>query len=231
MKIFAPNANSPLPALKKVLMVSMPTYFNPRWERLVARGRIDEVDFYKQSFIRQVLIARSFVQTSRSNPRSVDTMLHMANKFLWSNQKNLELHLLIDMVADKQVSINARQGLHSVRVIKNEGILPIDGAVFKQLEAEKFDAVLLLYPDAIGLGWTLVERRLRQLKVAHTIVLNGRQRVFALDAEAHRKLLWRRLLERSWLVETALALSMAIISIPLSIYDLTLGRWIFGQAK
>lgn len=62
--------------------------------------------------------------------------------------------------------------------------------------------VVLLYPDAIGLGFTPVEHSVaRQASQAAVEVLNGRRRQFAFDAASRRALRSRRFLEWTMLVE------------------------------
>jgi hypothetical protein len=62
--------------------------------------------------------------------------------------------------------------------------------------------VVLLYPDAIGIGFGDIERRLQSVAPRATLhVLNGRRRGFLLDAATHRALRLRRFLECSMLVE------------------------------
>jgi hypothetical protein len=71
--------------------------------------------------------------------------------------------------------------------------------------------VVLLYPDAIGLGWAPIERGLPADVTAR--VLNGRRREFTLDRRARRALRVRRALERSLAGET-LALAAILVASP-----------------
>lgn len=62
--------------------------------------------------------------------------------------------------------------------------------------------VVLLYPDAIGLGFTPIEHSvIRQAPQAAVEVLNGRRRQFAFDGSSRRALRFRRFLEWTMLVE------------------------------
>ena len=67
----------------------------------------------------------------------------------------------------------------------------------------KADTVVLLYPDAIGLGFAPLERKIGQLRKRGAVVrvLNGRRRDFALDGATMLALRTRRMLERSMLAE------------------------------
>jgi hypothetical protein len=76
---------------------------------------------------------------------------------------------------------------------------------------EVADSVLLIYPDALGLGWAPLEMRLPSVPV---YVINGRRRIFLLTAIVRRKLCWRRLLANTRVAE--LLASIAIV--PLAAY-------------
>lgn len=80
---------------------------------------------------------------------------------------------------------------------------------------------VLLYPDAIGLGFTPLERRLRGRKLH---VLNGRRRDFALDARTLRRLRVRRLIERMMLGEAVMVPLVVALALPLAIFDALRGR-------
>lgn len=85
-----------------------------------------------------------------------------------------------------------------------------DGRVVESA-VEATGDVVLLYPDAIGLGWERIERELGSATSIR--VLNGRGREFSLDRRARRALKVRRLLERSFVVEAAL-LAAGIVATP-----------------
>ncbi len=77
------------------------------------------------------------------------------------------------------------------------------------------DAVVLLYPDSIGIGFGAIERRLRRAVPGAAIrVLNGRRRVFALDGATRRRLRIRRALERSMVIECVLG-ALFLIATPI----------------
>jgi hypothetical protein len=87
------------------------------------------------------------------------------------------------------------------------------------------ERVVLLYPDAIGIGFGGIERRLLRLEPHGVItVLNGRRRVFELDRRVRRRLLLRRFLERSMLIECILGVGMLAATPFLVCLDLARGR-------
>lgn len=78
------------------------------------------------------------------------------------------------------------------------------------------DTVVLLYPDAIGLGWYHIESAVRREKAAWaaTRVLNGRRRDFLLNCTSRAGLGFRRLAEHSMLGEL-LALPLFLLLTPI----------------
>jgi hypothetical protein len=88
------------------------------------------------------------------------------------------------------------------------------------------ETVILLYPDAIGLGWEGVERAVLAAAPpgARIEVLNGRRRRFAFDASARRALRARRVLERTMLVEALAAPVIIGLAPVLWLVDAVRGR-------
>lgn len=85
--------------------------------------------------------------------------------------------------------------------------------------------VILLYPDAVGLGYGHVERIVhRAAPNAALEVLNGRRRAFALDRQARRGLMLRRFFERSMLLELVMGLGLLIATPVLLALDVSRGH-------
>lgn len=94
-------------------------------------------------------------------------------------------------------------------------------------EAADCETVVLLYPDAIGLGFGAIERQvLRNRRGRHRArVLNGRKRDFLLTPPVRRGLRLRRMLERTMAGELLFAL-VFLVTTPLMLsLDLVRGRW------
>ena len=86
-------------------------------------------------------------------------------------------------------------------------------------------AIVLLYPDAIGMDFGWIERTLAgRYRSTPVFVLNGRRRLFRLDREMQRKLAVRRLLESSRFPEFALCLAFAMTTPFLALFDMIRGR-------
>jgi hypothetical protein len=88
------------------------------------------------------------------------------------------------------------------------------------------ERVVLLYPDAIGVGWGPVERRIRKRAPRRTEVrvLNGRRRDFELDGRTRRQLRLRRILEKSLAGEALATVLFLVVTGPLLATDLVRGR-------
>jgi hypothetical protein len=100
----------------------------------------------------------------------------------------------------------------SVSQIGTLGRIELSSADELSRNADRFDTVALIYGDALGLGWSRLEARLRALRSRNVIFVNGRRRVMTLDASAWRALGWRRFLANTRLPElffAALALPVA----------------------
>lgn len=88
------------------------------------------------------------------------------------------------------------------------------------------DVVVLLYPDAIGLGFGGIESLVaRNRKHWATVrVLNGRRRSFVLSRTAHAGLRMRRAIERSMMGEALLIVPFVMVTPFLVAIDLLRGR-------
>lgn len=85
--------------------------------------------------------------------------------------------------------------------------------------------IVLLYPDAIGLGWGRIERQLATV-APHAVLqaLNGRRQRMLLDPATRRALRLRRFLERTFVIELVAGLAMLIATPCLLAIDLLRGR-------
>lgn len=85
--------------------------------------------------------------------------------------------------------------------------------------------VVLVYPDATGLGWAPIERHVRRRGGGTEIrALNGRRRDFALDGPTRRALRLRRGLERTMLLEMVAAPLVVLLGALLAGWDRLRGR-------
>lgn len=207
----------------KTLWVLKATYFNPTWERTVSGKRIDQIDFYQLNFLRKVLVSASWVRQTRANPRSHEYMLDAAMQIFGSGKTVDKVDLLIET---SEVPLAEEWQKHFGHIYKAnaENYHRMQHNLVEELKQARYDMVVLLYEDAIGLGWENVERLMERIQTAQVIVLNGRKRIFKFDKVAKRKLVWRRFLETSWLSEVVLAPLLVVCSLAFFVYDVSLGK-------
>lgn len=88
---------------------------------------------------------------------------------------------------------------------------------------EEKNLIILLYPDAIGLGWGKIERQYKR-RFKNITVLNGRGRIFTLDASTYTSLKVKRFLEITFLPELILTPFLFMIGVALALKDKISGR-------
>jgi hypothetical protein len=86
---------------------------------------------------------------------------------------------------------------------------------------ETADSVLLIYPDALGLGWAPLESRLPRGQV---YAVNGRRRIFPFNANARRKLRWRRVLASTRATELLATIAIVPLAAGLAAWDVLRGK-------
>jgi hypothetical protein len=90
-------------------------------------------------------------------------------------------------------------------------------------EAPAYDHVVLVYPDALGLGCDQAERAAMRGR-ASVFVINGRRRAFRLTPAVRRRLHIRRVLAHTRLVERGFALAVRPVGSALASIDRLMGR-------
>ncbi len=86
-----------------------------------------------------------------------------------------------------------------------------------------YDNVVAVYADALGLGCERAEARLVR-ESGSILVLNGRRRVFRLDASLAHRLDVSRFLASTRIVERTLAVAVRPFAAALALFDLMTGR-------
>jgi len=88
------------------------------------------------------------------------------------------------------------------------------------------DTTILVYPDAIGLTFGGLERRLIAAGARNIVVLTGRRRLFPLSRDARRSLRWRRLLASTRIIELLAGVMIIPAAALLAGYD-----WLKGGSR
>lgn len=68
-------------------------------------------------------------------------------------------------------------------------------------DLSEYDDVLIAWPDAIGIGQHVLEKRIKMNRCTPPYVVSGRRRFFSLDEDMQRRLNWRRALARTRLAD------------------------------
>lgn len=144
----------------------------------------------------------------RANPRSLEYMLDRAAEF----------------------KAQFAPGAAADVLVTGEAVIPEKHRVWiRQVQTAPvnfngYDTVVLLYPDAIGLGWGPVERSLRDLRARQYLIINGRRRIFVWDDASRCALAWRRLLYRVSFSEALFAALIFVAGAWFAAADLWTGR-------
>lgn len=147
-----------------------------------------------------------------ANPRSLDYISHVLRDVL-AEVRPENVDVTVDEGwGDAPAAIDGLAGARRARIAS---LGPADLA--------GYDRVLIVYPDPLGLSWGALERRLAGA-VAGLIVLNGRRRIFPLDARWRRALAWRRFLAETRLAELAASVAIWPVAAGFALADRVRGR-------
>ena len=201
------------------LCVLRPTRISPRWERAIAGSPVGEFDTRNLSGWQKVLTWRSGQIHYNANVREPQYMVQLLRGFVGILGMPVNLDLLVDAKSATRLPSDAHEWFRHVWVTHNESFRNCLDEKPISLRSRTYDTLIFLYPDSTGLGWRAVERNLRTLKVRQTLVINGRGRIFLYDRQTRNALLWRRIIERSRIVESAMALAFLAAALPLAAWD------------
>jgi hypothetical protein len=203
---------------ERVLCVLGETLVHPRWERLVTGAPIGRTPPKQLRPRQRMLVWKSLQQYRNANPRDAAYMLTALEEMLTSATTK-QIHVDLLMPAWMRPTVDERMLARFERswLFESPGNL-LDQKTMSDLKSRGYDAVILLYPDGNGMGWSSLERGLSRLN-APTVVLNGRRRLFLFDAPTRRSLRMRRCVERSWVVESVAIAAVVPVGLLLAGYD------------
>ena len=145
----------------------------------------------------------------QANPRPLGTQIELARAALALGQASTVRTVIDEGFAGDEIG-DLALGDSATEIFDLSNAIPsLAGA----------DTVILVYPDALGLGFGGLETRLRRGGAKNIVVLTGRRRIFPLTSEAMRAFRWRRILARTRLVELAAAAAVIPIAVVLTCYD------------
>ncbi len=138
-----------------------------------------------------------------ANPRDAAYMLEVARNFRRLNGLDGPADAVVDPLL-AAAPIDAMRAEFAAVTMLDDGAVDASSPCWGQIRAQRHDAVVLLYPDAIGLGCSPIERNLLGMGTP-LFVANGRRRAFALDGRARRALALRRFLSNTRVGEVGMA--------------------------
>jgi hypothetical protein len=203
---------------ERVLCVLGETLVHPRWERIITGAPIGRTSPKQLTPRQRMLVWKSLQQYRNANPRDAAYMLTAMDEVLTpATTGGIRADLLMPAwmrpTVDEQMLARFERSWLFESPDK-----ALDEKTMSELQSRGYDAVILLYPDGNGMGWRPLERRLSRVG-APTVVLNGRRRLFLLDAATRRSLLMRRCVERSWVLESAAIVAVVPVGLLLAGYD------------
>lgn len=150
-------------------------------------------------------------------------MLDFAISFFPKEFPGVQIDLLVEPTGWSSLRKGHSQAISQVWVSQRPDFHSLEPELADRLKREHYDAIVMLYPDAIGLGWFPLERVLRRFGVPMMIVADGRRRVFLWSPAVRFKLYLRRILEKYWIFEILFSLSFVFSTPLLLLYDALAG--------
>ncbi|WP_085902014.1 hypothetical protein [Kiloniella majae] len=195
----------------------------------------DSVEATGKSFYRKVMRRNPFLRVLNNfaflrdfyaNARDLDYLLSMVKDFVSLNTVDGEIALHFDAGFDLDASKDAISEITPTQPSQSN-LLADDtwtSGYMSELAAGKFDTIILVYCDAIGLRCNKIDARVAKSSPSHKLLINGRRRVFKFDADLRGSLAKRRFLAHSHLGEFASAVAIVPVATALAVFDLISGR-------
>lgn len=161
-----------------------------------------------------LLNLRQFIASNRdfsANPRNLAYQVGMIEELLRSTRP-AEVTIALDQALAADAARSALEAIGRVEVCDPRDLLR---------GAREGDAIVIVYPDALGLGWGGLEAGLAG---ARTYMLNGRRRIRRLDAGVRGRLRWRRLLAVTRIPELVASLAILPVAAALAAWDAMHGK-------
>lgn len=206
----------------KLLFLLFPTRISSPWERFLRGHTIGDTGrlMAATSAVGKAFAWHSEHLLDRANPRDPEYMTALAVEFRDRYAPQAQADLLIHNKWEARAADVGSSLGGSVIAISDGDRRSFDAAIVRGT----YDATVLLYPDAVGLGWERIERRLVRAGVAPLMVLNGRRRAFVLDRPARRALIARRWIALSAVGDVTLVVVLAVSGLVLGLADLLRDR-------
>lgn len=215
MRIIEIPQNISLIEIQHALCILQPVRIHPALEKLIGGKPIHELNFNSLTRFQQILLLKSRKQFLSANPRSAMYMLTLAHNLIEDYAPSVSIDLLINPEFEKEIPAFIKNWPHKIWIGKT-----ITDALQVEIRNKRYDVIILLYPDAIGLGWENIESQLSsQIKETKILVINGRRRIFIFDTDTRFALALRRFLDISCMVEIILFFGIMPVAVMTAVYD------------
>jgi hypothetical protein len=157
---------------------------------------------------------RQFIAANRdffANPRTLAYQAGLVEDLLRTSVPS-QVTIAFDQALEADLARNALDSLGTVYVRAPAQLVRSEDAA---------DAIVVVYPDALGLGWEVLEGSLANTQ---TYLLNGRRRIQLFDAAARRRLRWHRLLAITRIPELVAGLLVFPAAAMLAAWDAMRGK-------
>ncbi|WP_337996692.1 hypothetical protein [Oleispirillum naphthae] len=159
---------------------------------------------------------RSFIAAARdvaANPRSLDYQLAQVEEAL-ADAADGAATIFVDVA----LAAAPPTSMPAARVESREP------EALSAADLHGFAEIVLVYPDALGLGRGSLEAGLRRRTACPIRILNGRRRTMPLSPENRRALRWRRILAATRATELGLSLLVIPLAAAWALRDALRGR-------
>lgn len=141
-----------------------------------------------------------------------------SNRDFFANVRSVEYQLgllqdVLSIASPSTVTIRIEEQMAQSKVcnrLASFGEVEVRSSGDLLCENDVADSVLLIYPDALGLGWGRLESMLATTESVY--IVNGRRRIFPLNAHMRIRLGWHRFLATTRVTE----LLASIVILPLA---------------
>jgi hypothetical protein len=136
-----------------------------------------------------------------ANPRPLAYLVGLVERF----RRQADLRRAPDLIIDRSFGDEAQSCARDFAQVEIADLHdPMQSALARNATDGRYAAVILVWPDALGLGWEPLQRWATRLPLV--IAMNGRRRAFSLDRSTRRALATRRFFAHTRLAEAIFAL-------------------------
>jgi hypothetical protein len=178
----------------------------------------------QRSPLRVFLNHHFWVRQAFANPRDLNYLLGLIRSFVKEHDLSGPNDVIVDDRLEPGEPVGCDDSIRHVKIVSLSSPESWQDGTLSKLRAGLYDSAFLVFPDALGLGCEWIEDAVSSAPVRNIFVINGRRRVFPLDRRMSRSVAWHRLLARTQIVESVLALLVIPMSLGCALIDFLQAR-------